>query len=121
MQTIETTTHVVNAPGAPEFITIAQAAQELGVTLWAIVERIEAGRLPAARFGNLTLVSRADIAPADDGGLAAVAVVAKALDVTLDELAGRAGVGGKMNLNGLTSSDLSLLARTAGAMLAAHR
>lgn len=117
MQTTETMTGIVNAPGAPEFITIEQAAGELEVTPWAVVQRIEAGELSAARFGTLTLVSRADLEPATAAGLAVVAAAAEGLGFTLLEVAARCGLD-RTGVNELTSGDESLMARTVGTMLA---
>ena len=40
----------------PDFLSVAQAAERLGVTRQAVLQRIEAGKLPAQRIGSVWAV-----------------------------------------------------------------
>jgi len=48
----EKCTQGISNPFPPRLMTIKQASQFLGLTVWAIRERIWAGQLPVVRFGN---------------------------------------------------------------------
>lgn len=48
------------APRAPSWLTVAEVADRLGVSLAKVYEEITAGRLPAQRYGQSFLVRRSD-------------------------------------------------------------
>jgi excisionase family DNA binding protein len=56
-----TTTTPLIAPDAPEYVTIKEAADALGLKPWPVAQLVESGDLPAVRFGKALLVPRENI------------------------------------------------------------
>lgn len=78
MQTADTmtATHMIEAPDAPEYITVKQAAELLGSRSWPVVQFVGAGKLRAVRFGALTLVSAYDVEQLGGEGMTTVTIPA---------------------------------------------
>ncbi len=56
--------HRANITPVPDLVSVTEAAQALGVSRQAILQRIEKGTLPARRLGNSWAVARQNLAPA---------------------------------------------------------
>ena len=49
-----------------ETLTTGQAAERLGVSVGRVRQMIQAGRLPATKFGNANVIRAADLKPLQD-------------------------------------------------------
>lgn len=49
-----------------EYLTTAEVARELGVTVRRVQAMVKAGRLPASRFGRSLMIRRADLSRVRD-------------------------------------------------------
>jgi excisionase family DNA binding protein len=58
---INTTTSSTNNVNAKDFLSIKDAALLVGASRWTIQRMIQAGQLKSAKFGNRTIIQRADI------------------------------------------------------------
>lgn len=52
-------------PIVPDLVSVSEAAEQLGITRQAVLQRIEAGTLPAKKVGSTYAIARAAIAAAD--------------------------------------------------------